>query len=735
MDESGKARDRPSSRDGEVATGDISVLYVDDDANAWGDLAAHVDGSETIAVEFVREKKTARTLVEKGGVDVTVVGGSVLTRADDPLLEAPTPTVLYTADDPWDIDDRILGAADSLVEKNIADSEHYLVEKIKGMVRGLTERDDFAADALTRLSDHLDEAVGLFLLDDSGLILWESQPLDSLFAIEPDATTGVSGDDFYARLAELLRDQPETLSTLLGLRHDANPRAGQLVEINGREGIQQFLHASYPVDGGPTGERLAVFVPVTAVLGQYERLELFEELVDNAEDGLYVIDADGRIEYCNESYAAMVGYEPDELVGEHASVLMAEGEIESGQDAVSQALASEGGSGGMLDMTLKHRDGSTVHTSIHGSVRRDKSGAYAGVMGVVRDITERKQRERELEEYRNLVENAVDPMYVLDEDGAIQIVNAAMTNFVGQPKSELIGTNVRDILPLESIDAAREVLRHVLSNDEVDNESFEMWMTSADGEKRFFEVTISAITEGERFVGSVATYRDITERHRRQKQLDLRKQIFARSLRHNIRNETSVIHSYGSILADELDGEHAEMAAAILDASRSLAGTSRKVSQFDWLVEKDAEIVTHELFPLVKRSIEQVKATNEAANVTIDVPQNLRVRAVRDIDVAIKNLVENALQHGANGTPPTVTVTATVEDGTVRVVVADDGPGIPPQEIAVIEEGRETALDHASGLGLWLVKRVVTQSGGELSFDVTDGTHVEVTLARPSDTE
>ena len=735
MDESGRTRDSPSSRDGGVATGDISVLYVDNDANAWGDLAAHVDSNEVIAVEFVRDAATARTLVKKGGVDVTVVGGAVLTRPDDPLLEAPTPTVLYTAEDPWDIDDRLLGAADSLVEKSIADSEHYLVEKIKGMVRGLTERDDFSADALARLSNHLGETAGLFLLDDSGVILWESQPIDSLLALEHDAATGVSGDDFYARLAELLRDQPETLSTLLGLRHETNPGTGQLVEINGREGAQQFLHASYPVDGSLTGERLAVFVPVTAVLDQYERLELFEELVDNAEDGLYVIDADGRIEYCNESYAAMVGYEPDELVGEHASVLMAEGEIESGQDAVSQALASEDGSGGMLDMTLKHRDGSTVHTSIHGSVRRDRSGAYAGVMGVVRDITERKERERELEEYRNLVENAVDPMYVLDEDGAIQIVNAAMTDFVGQPKAKLIGTKVRDILPLESIDAGRDALSRILSNNEVDNESFEMWMTSADGKKRFFEVTISSITEGESFVGSVATYRDITERHRRQKQLDLRKQIFARSLRHNIRNETSVIHSYGSILADELDGEHAEMAAAILDASRSLAGTSRKVSQFDWLVEKDAEMVTHELFPLVKRSIEQVKATNEAANVTIDVPEDIRVRAVRDIDVAIKNLVENALQHGDNGTPPTVTVTATVEDGAVHVVVADDGPGIPPQEIAVIEEGRETALDHASGLGLWLVKRVVIQSGGELSFDVTDGTHVEVTLARPSDTE
>lgn len=45
------------------------------------------------------------------------------------------------------------------------------------------------------------------------------------------------------------------------------------------------------------------------------------------------------------------------------------------------------------------------------------------------------------------------------------------------------------------------------------------------------------------------------------------------------------------------------------------------------------------------------------------------------------------------------------------------------------------ALDHASGLGLWLVRRVVTQSGGELSFEVEDGTHVEIALQRVTDTE
>jgi signal transduction histidine kinase len=54
------------------------------------------------------------------------------------------------------------------------------------------------------------------------------------------------------------------------------------------------------------------------------------------------------------------------------------------------------------------------------------------------------------------------------------------------------------------------------------------------------------------------------------------------------------------------------------------------------------------------------------------------------------------------------------------VSVADDGPGIPDHERAVLTDGEETALEHGSGLGLWLVHWVVERSGGRLSFAEND---------------
>ncbi|WP_459987600.1 ATP-binding protein, partial [Natrinema sp. JCM 9743] len=68
----------------------------------------------------------------------------------------------------------------------------------------------------------------------------------------------------------------------------------------------------------------------------------------------------------------------------------------------------------------------------------------------------------------------------------------------------------------------------------------------------------------------------------------------------------------------------------------------------------------------------------------------------------------------------------------LTLTVADDGPGIPPEERELLEGDREiTQLRHASGLGLWLVNWVVTQAGGRLTFHDNEPRGTVVTLAIP----
>lgn len=80
-----------------------------------------------------------------------------------------------------------------------------------------------------------------------------------------------------------------------------------------------------------------------------------------------------------------------------------------------------------------------------------------------------------------------------------------------------------------------------------------------------------------------------------------------------------------------------------------------------------------------------------------------------------------------------IEASADVEAGEVAVTVADDGPGVPEHEIEAIEAGRETALEHGSGLGLWIVHWAAASVGGDVSFADREPRGTVATLRFPVD--
>ena len=114
------------------------------------------------------------------------------------------------------------------------------------------------------------------------------------------------------------------------------------------------------------------------------------------------------------------------------------------------------------------------------------------------------------------------------------------------------------------------------------------------------------------------------------------------------------------------------------------------------------------------------------------------ITADERLDVALGELIENAVVH--NDQPePTVTVTVdpeTQSDGEwVDIVVADDGPGIPTHEQVMIESGRETPLEHGSGLALWIVYWTASLFGGEIMIEDRSPRGARVTLRLPQATD
>ncbi|GGM64621.1 signal transduction histidine kinase [Halarchaeum rubridurum] len=116
--------------------------------------------------------------------------------------------------------------------------------------------------------------------------------------------------------------------------------------------------------------------------------------------------------------------------------------------------------------------------------------------------------------------------------------------------------------------------------------------------------------------------------------------------------------------------------------------------------------------------------------VSLDAPESASVRASEYLRNAVGELVENAAEHA--GDDPAVEIDVTREGRTVELTVADDGPGIPESERELVAGDREiTQLEHGSGLGLWLVRWIIEEYGGEVEFGESDLGGAAVTLSLP----
>jgi len=239
---------------------------------------------------------------------------------------------------------------------------------------------------------------------------------------------------------------------------------------------------------------------------------------------------------------------------------------------------------------------------------------------------------------------------------------------------------------------------------------------------QFAEILTEHAAAALRVVETTSTLREERER------LELLRQILTRALRHNLRNEMSVIMTNAELLRDQTD--EPELVDNIIASVENVAALSDKAELFEQVTTSSRSQHQLDLEAAVSRAVTRVTRQYPDAHVEVDC-EPATVHAHSALDVAVGNLLENACEH-ADG-EPSVTVDTTVTDERVELAVADDGPGIPETEVQVLESGNETALEHGSGLGLWVVNWVVEQSDARIAFDTTDGTRVEISLPRADD--
>jgi len=336
-----------------------------------------------------------------------------------------------------------------------------------------------------------------------------------------------------------------------------------------------------------------------------------------------------------------------------------------------------------------------------------------------------RQSQRQIQAERNRFETVAQelplPVVVTDLDGTVHLWNDAAEDLFGYAASDVRGESMPTI-PADGEDEYDEYLDRLAHGEEIDGQRTHF--QARDGTRYDVELWATPVTDPS-LDAPVAVFviRDRTW----VELLSQQKTVLERVLRHNLRNELTVIRGYADTIARD-DGEHTSEAAAIRGAAARLVTLSEHV---DRLKRLDTSVTTRNVSDCVQDVVTELQAEYPTAEITVDAAGDVAVQTVPLLQEGLHEAIENAIEHTDDPNPQVAVSVDPSPADVVRVSVADRGPGIPDSEWAAIENRTEQPLSHASGLGLWVMQWAAARTGGHLEKTDRDPAGTIVTFVLP----
>jgi PAS domain S-box-containing protein len=236
----------------------------------------------------------------------------------------------------------------------------------------------------------------------------------------------------------------------------------------------------------------------------------YREIVETSLDGIYQVDKSGRFKFVNESFAKLLGYEREEVVGKHFGDLLSEETLPRIAQMVEEVLSGEN----VRDEALvKHKNGYEVPVIFSATPLKD-NGKIIGLTGILRDITDSKKLEstlRQREEYfRALTENSMDGILVLDRQGVIKYESPSFERLWGYKPLERIGKSSMEFVHPEDLPKMRE-LRIELWQHPDSVVLAEARVRHRDGSWHYIEALVKNLLAYPAVEGIVLNIRDVTK--------------------------------------------------------------------------------------------------------------------------------------------------------------------------------------------------------------------------------
>jgi PAS domain S-box-containing protein len=494
-------------------------------------------------------------------------------------------------------------------------------------------------------------------------------------------------------------------------------------------------------------------------------------LVESSQDAIIGTTPEGVVVSWNRGAAELYGYSAEEMIGRTAAVVAPPDrpwEVASmlGRVRQRETVANH-------ETVRIRKDGQRVDVSLNISPVFNGDGNVTGMVNIARDITQRRQAELALqgseERYRELFENASDPVYTFDLEMRITSLNRMAEEMAGYRREEAVGTNLRQLVVAEKWKATELAMGQLVAGRPP--AKFETEIRSKDGRRMTLEVNPRLICRDGEAVGIQAMAHDITGRDVAEMELRQAQKLesvgrLASGIAHEINTPMQFVGDNVRFLQDcfgqllEVIGKLHQLCHPSQDKFSSTdlyAEIGRLDANLDsgYLLKEIPEALSQTLEG-VDRVVTIVRAMKEFAHPesrgmvpadlnkalvnTLTVARNelkyvadvetefsdlpLVICSLSDINQVFLNLLVNAAHAigdvvGETGRKGTIRLRTRMEGSMVVISIADTGAGIPASIRERIFDPFFTTkqVGRGTGQGLAIARSVVARHKGTLTFE------------------
>jgi PAS domain S-box-containing protein len=482
-----------------------------------------------------------------------------------------------------------------------------------------------------------------------------------------------------------------------------------------------------------------------------DAVERLRSVVNNVIDGIITIDRHGTITTFNAAAERIFGYPAAEIIGRNVKMLMPE-PYHSEHDRYISGYLHTGQAkiiGIGREVTGRRKDGSSFPMDL--AVSDFRLGSERFFTGIVRDITERKTLEAELRQrvdelaeaaarIRSVVDHVVDGIITIDEHGIVEALNPAAERIFGYPAAEVIGHNVKILMPEPYHSQHDRYITNYLHTRQAKIIGIGREVTGRrkDGSSFPMDLAVSGFQLGERhyFTGIV---RDISERKRAEVELretanelarsNIDLQQFAYVASHDLQEPLRAVAGSVQILkrryqgqlgarADELIGHAVDGVSRMQTLMEDLLAYSRVGSRGTGFQLTDCNAVLRVALANLSASIAEAGTV-----ITHDVFPAVLADGMQLTQV-FQNLISNAIKFRGD-VPPTIHIAAQHHPDEWLFSVRDNGIGIQPEyyeRIFIIFQRLHTRTEYpGTGIGLAICKKIVERHGGRMWVESAPG--------------